>query len=126
MKSVIIAAFILISIIIVIFSGIAYTNDAVNELNQSLDLVTKAVEEDNWEQALAYFEELSEIWNRKISVFSVTHHHHDMEQIEKSMPVMKVFLETKDLQRFLSESATLKSEFENLKNSDEISARNLF
>ena len=126
MKSVIIATFILISIIIVIFFGIAYTKAAVSQLCEALDLVIKAVEDDNWEQAQAYFEKLSEIWNRKTSVFSVTHHHHYMEQIEKSMPVMKVFLDTEDLQRFLSEAATLKSEFEHLKESDAISVRNLF
>lgn len=126
MKSVIITTFILIGITIMIFSSSAYTDAGVDELSTSLDLVSEAASEGNWEKAMVHFEELSENWTKRSAVFAVMHHHRNLDEIDKSIPQIKVFIQIKDLKNFLSESAVLKSELENLKYSDKISVRNLF
>ncbi|MDD3766780.1 MAG: DUF4363 family protein [Eubacteriales bacterium] len=126
MKSVIIASLILIVIIVTIFLVNFYTNSAIEELNRAFDLVDKAVGEENWEEAAACFDGFLALWDKKKTVFFITHHHNHVDVVEESIPLIKVFLETKDLPRYLSEAATLKSEFEHLRDADKIFTHNLF
>ena len=125
MKSVIIATLILIGIIITIFLVNFYTNSAIYELKNAFDLVDKAVNEGSWEQAEAGYEDFLALWERKKFVFSITHHHDHIEIVEESIPLIEVFLKTRDLPRYISEAATLKADFEHLRDADKILARNL-
>jgi hypothetical protein len=104
----------------------AYTNALYHQLQESLQRIHRAVEEDDWDAASRESEELQKIWARTDASWTPIMDHRHVDQLDESLTRVVQLIKLRRKADLLVEVAVAKRLAKRIKDTEVPSIRNVF
>lgn len=97
-----------------------------DNLVQSIEKAEESVRKDDWEQAAAQIEKITETWKGVKSIWSALVDHQEIDNIDVTVSRLQALIKSRDASSLLSESAAMKKYVNHIPNKEKLSLDNVF
>ncbi len=126
MKTIWIAAILLLAVLAGAVALFIYTTALYNELQESLQRINLAVEREDWEAANRESEQLKRVWTRTDASWTPIMDHRQVDRLDESLTRVIRLAELRNREELLIELALSMRMAQRIKNTEIPSIRNIF
>lgn len=126
MKTIWIAAILLLAVLAGAVALFIYTTALYNELQESLHRINLAVEREDWEAANRESEQLKRVWTRTDASWTPIMDHRQVDRLDESLTRVIRLAELRNREELLIELALSMRMAQRIKNTEIPSIRNIF
>ncbi|NLB80508.1 MAG: DUF4363 family protein [Clostridiaceae bacterium] len=126
MKTVIIAAVILIVIIISIVFGNFYIAKKIQSFNDLLTSITGAVESENWQESQQLVNQIEQDWSATSKRLALLFHHDELRNINIALANLKSYIGQSEKIEAMAQLSTLRFFTKYIKIKDKLYIENIF
>ena len=106
---------------------IFYTLDSESQrLNDSLSVLEKDIENQNWDASIKNVEEFHSKWDKVSSIWSMLIDHYEIDNIELVLSKLVSYVKTHDKNEALSEMSSLKALIKHIPDKESFNLENVF